>query len=540
MALVLDGSAGVSGVDGTASNPSYEGTDSNTGIFFPAADTVAIGTGGTEALRVNSSQSLLLNTTSAPAASAKMKIATSARTGAFFDLTATGGENWIIDSTNTTGSTDVLGIYANGATGLYLQDTGNVGIGYTSINTTLAVNGNALIGTGAWPTNDFGRSGSRFVNASSTEDGNLAIVNMQSGVAANRGGYLYLGARATTGVDGATFASVQGQRENATSGNYSSFLGFSTTSSTGVIGERMRIDSSGNVGIGTSSPSTYGKFVAYSSGGYGNITTDGHFESYQLLDVATAGARFRGGSSQGSLGRIDINQVTTGAKGGEIRFFTCPSGTNTETERARITSGGYFKASNSGAYFNASGEYHEFRSNSGNNLVTYLTHTSATQPYGTAIAFTAATPNNTTNYFLSCDDTTNTKLTIWSSGTVNNRTGTYAAFSDIKLKQDIVDASSQWDDIKALRFRKYRFKDDPNGSLQLGLISQEAELVSPGLVFETPDTSIDKEGNRVETGEVTKSIKYSILYMKAVKALQEAMTRIEALEAEVQALKGNA
>jgi len=53
MALVLDGSAGVSGVDGTASNPSYEGTDSNTGIFFPAADTVAIGTNGTERVRVN-------------------------------------------------------------------------------------------------------------------------------------------------------------------------------------------------------------------------------------------------------------------------------------------------------------------------------------------------------------------------------------------------------------------------------------------------------------------------------------------------------
>jgi hypothetical protein len=139
MPLVLDGTNGVSGVDGTASNPAIEGTDSNTGIFYPAADTVAIGTGGTEALRVNSSQSLLLNTTSAPAASAKMKIATSARTGAFFDLTATGGENWIIDSTNTVSSTDVLGIYANGATGLYIQDTGNVGIGTTSPADNLAV-----------------------------------------------------------------------------------------------------------------------------------------------------------------------------------------------------------------------------------------------------------------------------------------------------------------------------------------------------------------------------------------------------------------
>jgi hypothetical protein len=58
MTIVIDGTTGISGVDGTASNPSYEGTDSNTGIFFPAADTVAIGTGGTEALRVNSSQTL--------------------------------------------------------------------------------------------------------------------------------------------------------------------------------------------------------------------------------------------------------------------------------------------------------------------------------------------------------------------------------------------------------------------------------------------------------------------------------------------------
>ncbi len=64
MPLVLDGTNGVSGVDGTASNPAIEGTDSNTGIFYPAADTVAIGTGGTEALRVNSSQNVGIGTSS--------------------------------------------------------------------------------------------------------------------------------------------------------------------------------------------------------------------------------------------------------------------------------------------------------------------------------------------------------------------------------------------------------------------------------------------------------------------------------------------
>jgi len=62
MPLVLDGTNGVSGVDGTASNPAIEGTDSNTGIFYPAADTWAVATGGTEALRVTSAQNVGIGT----------------------------------------------------------------------------------------------------------------------------------------------------------------------------------------------------------------------------------------------------------------------------------------------------------------------------------------------------------------------------------------------------------------------------------------------------------------------------------------------
>ena len=103
----------------------------------------------------------------------------------------------------------------------------------------------------------------------------------------------------------------------------------------------------------------------------------------------------------------------------------------------------------------------------------------------------------------------------------------------LKLKQDIVDANSQWNDIKEVRVRKYRFKNSPNSPLQIGVVAQEIETVSPGLVDESAD--YDQEGNKLET--TTKSVKYSILYMKAVKALQEAMERIETLEAKVNALE---
>jgi len=66
----------------------------------------------------------------------------------------------------------------------------------------------------------------------------------------------------------------------------------------------------------------------------------------------------------------------------------------------------------------------------------------------------------------------------------------------------------------------------------LGVIAQEVESVSPSLIETVNDQTLNSEGEPVDTGTTTKQVKYSVLYMKAVKALQEAMTRIETLETE--------
>ena len=124
-------------------------------------------------------------------------------------------------------------------------------------------------------------------------------------------------------------------------------------------------------------------------------------------------------------------------------------------------------------------------------------------------------------------------LQIYNNGNVQNTNNSYGALSDVKLKENIVDAGSQWADIKAFRVRKYNLKEGQKHT-QIGGIAQEVELVSPGLVTESPDR--DEEGN--DLGTVTKSINYSVLYMKAVKALQEAMERIETLETRLSALEG--
>jgi hypothetical protein len=68
MPITIDGSNGISDVrsttDGSAATPAIRGTDTNTGIFFPAADTIAFSEGGAEAMRLDSSGNLAVGTTS--------------------------------------------------------------------------------------------------------------------------------------------------------------------------------------------------------------------------------------------------------------------------------------------------------------------------------------------------------------------------------------------------------------------------------------------------------------------------------------------
>ena len=63
MALNINGTTGISGVDGSASAPALTGTDSNTGINF-ASDTVNINTGGSTRATVNSSGNVGIGTSS--------------------------------------------------------------------------------------------------------------------------------------------------------------------------------------------------------------------------------------------------------------------------------------------------------------------------------------------------------------------------------------------------------------------------------------------------------------------------------------------
>jgi hypothetical protein len=191
----------------------------------------------------------------------------------------------------------------------------------------------------------------------------------------------------------------------------------------------------------------------------------------------------------------------------------------------------FSKFSNNGSYFGSGSSYHEMRSNSSTDYITIFSNSHATTPSGVRLDFTGGSPDNNTQIFLRCADSTTARCIIYSDGDLANHDGVYGTISDERLKQDIVDAPSQWDDLKAVRFRKYRMKSDvaadPNAPALLGVVAQELAQTSPGLVEDCAN----------EDGTMTKTVKSSILLMKAAKALQEAMARIEALETEMAALK---
>ena len=278
----------------------------------------------------------------------------------------------------------------------------------------------------------------------------------------------------------------------------------------------------GNVGIGTASPlRTLHTHVSDSGANYHQFTN------------STTGA----GANDGAYVGIDAteNLILWNQENNKVRFAT------NNTERGMITSSGFTKfTSASGNYFNSTANFHEFRSSANNNANIVFLHTGVgNTQYGISIR-TSNEQNDTSHYYIDCREggSSTRRFIVYANGDVENQNQSYGQLSDIKLKENVVDANSQWNDIKQLKVKNFNFKNDSTKLKQIGLIAQEAEIVCPGLVYERVDQEEDAvTGEIKDKGTTTKGLKYSVLYMKAIKALQEAMTRIETLEAKVEALE---
>lgn len=139
----------------------------------------------------------------------------------------------------------------------------------------------------------------------------------------------------------------------------------------------------------------------------------------------------------------------------------------------------------------------------------------------------------TANLYQGINSSNTVVYQVLPSGNVQNANNSYGAISDAKLKDNIVLADSQWNDVKSLGslVKKFTLKSDETNTVQLGMIAQDVQTISPKLVYETPD--MNAEGK--PSGTTTLGVNYSVMYMKAFKALGEALTRIESLESRLKA-----
>jgi hypothetical protein len=115
------------------------------------------------------------------------------------------------------------------------------------------------------------------------------------------------------------------------------------------------------------------------------------------------------------------------------------------------------------------------------------------------------------------------------NGNVTNTNNSYGAISDVKLKENIVDASPKLADLMQVQVRNYNLIGET--TKQIGVVAQELETVFPAMIEESPDR--DAEGN--DLGTTTKSVKYSVFVPMLIKALQEQQAIIDSLKARLDA-----
>jgi hypothetical protein len=466
---------------GTAAAPGITFTgDLNTGIYSPGADQVAISTNGTQRLTVDTAAT----TSTLPVVHPLGAVGTPS-------ITFTGDLNTGIYSPTA----DTIAFAEGGVEAMRIDSSGRVGIGATTVGAKLEI---------------------------ATGDGEYTRVN-RTGTTGQTG---YLISSAGTNV--AMFAANDTTGEVRFGGVATNFFPTFWSNNT----ERARIDTSGRLLVGTSSAQgsstvTIEQTAAnsaplalrYTSTNDNQIGIDFYRSRSSSAKVESTdpimrldaygydGSAYRKGASIEAI--VDA-ATSAGDMPCRLVFSTTADGASSPTERMRIGNQGTTTVLPA-ANLNAIVARARDGASSGGPFL-YLGYHSATDITNGTYCYSVAT-----------------------NGNVLNTNGSYTGISDAKLKENIVDASSQWDDLKSIKIRNWNFKEETGHEThrQIGPIAQELEQVCPGLVFETPDR--DEEGN--ETGETTKGVNQSVLYMKAVKALQEAMERIEQLETEMAEVK---
>jgi hypothetical protein len=244
----------------------------------------------------------------------------------------------------------------------------------------------------------------------------------------------------------------------------------------------MRIDSSGNVGIGMT-PAPVGSDTVLSI--FNSATPRIKFHNSSTGSTSSDG---------GELNMSGTDFIIENREGGNLRFF------DNGSERLRINNEG------------------QITTHADSSTIGLALAQSSTGGSDNAIRYER-------NSTIAHDG--DVRFVVFSSGNVQNSNNSYGAISDQTKKENIVDATGKLDELNQVKIRNFNFIGDDQK--QIGVIAQELETIFPSMVEDIVD---------VKTKESIKSVKYSVFVPMLIKAIQEQQTIIEDLKSRIETLEG--
>jgi hypothetical protein len=355
--------------------------------------------------------------------------------------------------------------------------------------------------------------------------------------------------------------------------------------------EAMRIDSSGNVGIGTSNPATK-LGIDFSSAG----TTIAGSPVFTLKNTSFTNNCVTGVVAQNSAGGnaagidfINVNQVVDGSgASGSIGLWTNASGTkgyriyadqsgnvgigtSSPAQRLHVASSSatYIQVQNTGNSVNAyygvdtgggwmgtsTNHYAAFYTNNTERMridssgrALFGTSTAVNNSYRLSVSnalaggiIANASGGGDANFVSTSTgilyhfyaESTTAKFYVANNGTISSTNTAVQAISDARHKENVKDLETGLSEVMALKPRRFDWKEGKGTGEKnvAGFIAQEVEYVLPDLIGDWKE--------ELNTDTTFKSLAMGNMIPTLVKAIQELKAELDSVKAELQTLKGS-
>ena len=262
--------------------------------------------------------------------------------------------------------------------------------------------------------------------------------------------------------------------------------------------EAARFDASGNLGIGTTSPSRQVHLNNASDHGIMAITGS----TSSLAGVVI-----------GDTADDDVSSIIHNNSGNYLYLST------SSTERMRIAANGNVLIGTTSS--SGTTRLTVVQPNNDDPLARFDMAAAVNAIRGVEIRVTDGTANSANKFFLQGDDNGNTRVELRTDGSIYS--SYYTITSDERLKENIEDCEPMLEKLKQVRIVDFDWKDNagPEGR-QRGVIAQEIEPIFPELIHQP------KEYKEFKKTEMTPIL---------VKAIQEQQEQIESLQQQIEVLK---